>query len=125
MRQISAKLNMYVRSVSIVNNNIEKLTLNFILGSFGALTLFYILFLGNMVMNIVERRSIEVNARSLSSEVRNLELTYLSLSNNVDLSLSYSLGFKDTKANFATRKTLGLRVTGKSSGVPQITQNEI
>lgn len=119
MKAISSKLNMYVRSTGVINNDIEKTALNLILGSFGALALLYVFFLGNMVMNIVERKGLEAEARLLSSEVRNLELTYLSMSNQVDLSLSYSLGFKDIKANFAARKSLG------SATLPKIVQNDL
>ncbi|MEI8174553.1 MAG: hypothetical protein WCG28_01230 [bacterium] len=107
MKQMSSKLNMYIKGVSVVNNNIEKLILNIIFGSFGILALIYILLLGNMVRNIIERQSFEAQARSFSNEVRTLESTYLSLSNSIDLNLAHSMGFKETKATFVTRKTLG------------------
>jgi len=105
--------------VSIINNNIERILLNFVVLSFGTLAFIYLLLLGNMVSNIVARRSLEINARALSGEVRDLELTYLSMSNSVDLPLSYSMGFKETKASFATRKSLGLR------SLSNILQNDI
>ena len=62
-----------------------------------------------MVSNIIARKGYEMDARSLSSEVGELELSYLAKSNNVDLALSYSLGFKEAKATFATRKTVGFK----------------
>lgn len=105
MKQINSKIKMH--SASILNNNIERLVLNIMLWSFAALALWYVLILGNMVSSIVERRTLETNARTLSNEVADLELTYLSVSNNIDLNLSHSLGFKETKAKFATRKSLG------------------
>ena len=98
---------MHIESVSMVNNNVERLALNIIFSSFGILALLYVLFLGNMVKNIIERRSLEAEARAYSSEVGNLELIYLSMSNDVDLDLSYSMGFKEAKVTFATRKSLG------------------
>ena len=109
MKQISSKLKRHMSnaSISIINNNIERLALNFIFWSFGALALLYVLLLSNMVSNIVVRRSLEADVRSLSNEVRNLELTYLSMSNNVDLAFSHSMGFREAKASFATRKSLG------------------
>lgn len=125
MRQISSKLNIYLKSVGVINNNIEKFILNIILLSFGALAFAYILFLGNMVTNIIERRGLEVNIRTLSSEVRDLELTYLSMSNNIDLSLSHSLGFKEAKTTFATRKSLGLRFPNESFGNIKIAPNDL
>jgi len=107
MKQISSKLNIYVRDANIINNDIERITFRFIFWSFGILAFLYVFLLGNMVSNIVQRRNLEVDARALGNEVRNLELTYLSMSDNVDLTLSYSLGFKEAKTIFATRKSLG------------------
>ncbi len=124
MRQIASKLNIYVRNATIIHNSIEKFTLKAIVWSFGVLALLYLVFLGNMVGNIVERRSLEVDALALSSEVSNLELTYLSLSNNVDLAYSYSLGFKEAKTNFATRKSLGLKQGGEAGAVKTL-QNDL
>ena len=125
MKAMSVKFNTYIRGVSVINNNIEKLAFNIIIGSFGALALLYVLFLGNMVMNIVERRSFEAETSLLSSEVSNLELTYLSMSSKVDLALSYSLGFKETKANFATRKALGLLSADGLSPNVNVVQNDL
>ena len=108
MKYISAKLNNFVNYKSMVARvDLDRFTLRFILWSFGILLLVYALLLGNMVFNVVERRSLELHARALSNEVQELELTYLSLSNAIDLDFSHSLGFKETKANFATRKSLG------------------
>ncbi|MBP6060937.1 MAG: hypothetical protein KA515_02985 [Candidatus Pacebacteria bacterium] len=107
MRQASLKLKSYAQSVSIINNNAEALTLRFILGAFILLAMGYILILGNIVLNIIERRATETAVRNLSSEVSDLELNYLALSNNIDLDLSHNLGFREVKAQFATRKTLG------------------
>ena len=104
MQQLSLKLNMYVKSISVVNN-IEKFVLHIIFWSFGILALIYVCLLGNMVKNIVERQAFEVEARALSNEVRNLEVTYLSLSSGVDLSLANSMGFQKIQENFATRKS--------------------
>jgi len=125
MRQISSKLNIYIAGASIINNGIQKLTLNIIFWSFGALVFFYVLILGNMVKNIVERQSLEARVYTLTNEVRNLEATYLSMSNNVDLALSYSMGFKNTQATFTTRKALGLNSASKPLGSLEIVQNDI
>ena len=114
----------YAGGINIVNNNnMQACMLNILLLSFGIFAFIYVLFLGNMVMNIVERRSFEADARVLSSEVGDLEFAYLSMSNNVDLALSYSLGFKEIKANFATRKALGFLPTVSSS--VKIVQNDL
>jgi hypothetical protein len=108
MRTIGLKLKNYAGGISIVDSgNLERRVLHFLLLSFGALAIFYILILGNMVFNIVERRHLEDRVRVLSGEVGNLELSYLSVSNSVDLNLSHALGFKEIDVKFATRKALG------------------
>jgi len=126
MRAISAKLNTYVRSISIVNNNIEKLILNAIFWTFAALLLFYIISLGNMVVNIIERKSVEADIRNIGSEVRSLELTYLSMSNSVDINLSRSLGFIEAKQTFSipTSKSLGFNQNVPSRDI-KVAQNDL
>jgi len=106
MRAATQKLKMHIQNVDIVNTGIERLVLNGMLGGFVFLGLCYALFLGNMVVNIVERRTLEVEARALSTEVSELELTYLSMSGDIDVNLSHLLGFEEIKPNFATRKPL-------------------
>ena len=122
---MSLKLKIYAGSVNVLNNNTEKILFRIIIMSFFALALFYVLFLGNMMMNIMERRSLESDLRVLGSEVRDLELTYLSISNDIDLAFSYSLGFKETKANFTTRKVLGYVPIRDLSSNVKIAQNDL
>ena len=108
MKQASLKLKSYANNVNIIDNgNLQKRILNIMLYTIGALALCYVLILGNMVFNIVERKALEGHALTLSNEVGDLELEYLAVSQKVNLSLAYSLGFKDTKAKFATRKPIG------------------
>ncbi len=108
MKAATLKLKSYTNNVNIIdNNNLQKRILNIMLSTLGILALLYVLFLGNMVFNIVERKALEEHALTLSNDVGNLEQEYLSMSQKVDLNLAYSLGFKETKTQFATRKTLG------------------
>lgn len=108
MRQASLKLKSYANNVVIVDNgNLQKRILNIMFWTLGILAFCYVLFLGNMVFNIVERKSLENYAHSLSNEVGALELQYLTMSQKVDLDMAYSLGFKEIKTKFATRKALG------------------
>lgn len=82
--------------------------LKLLLYAFAGLALCYVLVLGNIVWNIVERRSLESEARTLVNDVSDLELEYLSLSSSIDASLGSSLGFIETRTeHFATRKSLG------------------
>ena len=99
----------YATNVNVANNNSpERKVLNLMLWSLGLLAFCYVLFLGNMVFNIIERRALEADARSLLNEVGNLESEYFSVSNNIDITLATSMGFKDTKdKQYAVRKSLG------------------
>jgi len=98
--------------MAFMNNNVEKLIFKMIFCSFVILSILYLVLLGNMVKNIVARQALEVNSRILSNEVQELETTYLSLSNNIDLPLSYSMGFKEVKPIFVTRQFLGVESGG-------------
>ena len=128
MKRINSQLKRQINNagqIDVVDNDIKRLVWRVLLWSFGLLALLYILFLGNMVRNIAERKSLEADWRSLSNEVGSLELAYLSLSNNIDLPFSYSMGFKETKATFAARKPLGLGITPSSFDNLKTFQDEI
>lgn len=108
MKQASLKLKSYTSNVNIIDNgNLYKSILSTMMFILFILAFFYVVFLGNMVFNIVERKSLEIYANNLNNEVAELELEYLSLSEKVDMNLANSLGFKETKAKYATRKSLG------------------
>ena len=115
MRTIAIKMRGYATGVNIVNNNnMEKRILNMLFISIGILAVLYIFILGTMVFNIIGRKTAEATERTLSNQVATLELQYLSASNKVDLSLSHSLGFTETKAVYATRKALGTLAIAKN-----------
>jgi hypothetical protein len=109
MRQMTLQLKTRIQNVNIMSNNIEvpKIILRAMLLSLGGLAIFYVLILGNMVFNIVERKALEREALTLSNEVGDLELSYLAISSSVDMALSSSMGFKEAKTTFVTRKSLG------------------
>lgn len=109
MRQAGLKLKMSIQNVSITNNNVavERMMLHSMLFVLASLAFWYVLALGNMVYDIVERKSLEKEALSLANEVGQLELSYLSTAEDLDLPLSYKMGFKEAKASFTTRKSLG------------------
>ena len=107
MRTMAAQMKSFIGNVPILNGHMEGVALRSLLTTFGFLALLYILILGNMVWNIIERRAYEAEAHALGTEVRELELEYLELTSKVDLPYSRSLGFKEANATFATRKALG------------------
>jgi len=110
MKQATLKIKNYANNVNVLNNGhrLEGQFLNIILWSFGALALLYVLFLGNMIFNIIERKSLEADARNLSNEVGTLESQYLYVSDKVDVALAESMGFKEIKdKQYAVRKSIG------------------
>jgi hypothetical protein len=75
-------------------------------GIFLALLSLYVFFVSRTVFNIIERKSAESEMRALSSSLSTLEVEYMSLSKNIDLSLASSLGFNESKnIYFASRRT--------------------
>jgi len=119
MSQMVLHFKNRVQSISIMNNNIalSKLTLSTIFFTLIFLTFLYVFILGSMVFNIVERRTLEKQALVLSNEVSDLELSYLSLADKVDMNLSLNMGFKEIQATFATRQS--------SVGRIKLARNEI
>ena len=119
MRQATLQLKTRIQNVNIMNNNIdfEKNILNTMIFIFATLALFYILIIGNMVFNIILRKTLEKEITSLSNEISNLEVSYLAVSSSIDTDLSSTMGFKETKAAFATRKPLGLSLKFQSDEV--------
>jgi hypothetical protein len=108
MKRTTIKIKRYATRINIVdNNNLQKKMLSVLLYAFGILIFAYVLILGNMIFNTVARQSFSSQAKTLSNEVGDLEFKYLALSNEIDLALSSQMGFKEAKASFAVRKSLG------------------
>lgn len=84
---------------------------------FAGLALAYMVILINMVWNIVQRKTLEADARNLSNTVGELELNYLKLADQVDVTMSQKMGFLELKPAFA--------VSSKSLGVVAKANNEI
>lgn len=122
MRAAAIKIKNYASNISD-SSSLRKQIFNFLLITLGALAALYVLLLGNTVWNIVERRALEAQARTLGNEVGELELIYLSAVNKIDPAFSETLGFKEVKAKFVTRKSFE-HMTASSEPL-KITKNEI
>lgn len=123
MKYVSLKLKRYAGNVQVVDNDFRSALCKSLIWYLGALAVFYVVFLGSMVFDILERKALQAEARALGSEVGNLELNYLSLSGKIDLEYSYGLGFKEVKPQFTTRKALGSNLSGASGKI--LVKNEI
>lgn len=124
---MSLQFKTRIQNVNIMNNNIEinRVILNALFFALAALAIFYVLILGNMVFNIVGRKTLEKEMLTLSNDIGKLELSYLSVSSSVDMTLSSVMGFKETKATFATRKSLGYNSGNTNLGNIKLANNEI
>jgi hypothetical protein len=115
MQKYAIKFNN--RTITLVEGSIERnlfVPISFALAMSFAL---YLVFVGFTIVNIVDRKNIDSENRILSSKVSELELAYLSESNNVDLDLAYSIGFKDaSNAVFASSASVekGLSFAGSN-----------
>jgi len=72
----------------------------------GSVLLFsiYIYLIGSITFNVIARKSLETNVASLTSEVNNLDLAYLSSENKIDKEYALSNGFVEVHQNiFASR----------------------
>ena len=86
MKTISIKIKRGVSSASIVENGeIRAKIFKMILFCLAGLAVFYVVFLGKMVSDIIARRSLESQTRILANEVGELELQYLSISDKIAL----------------------------------------
>lgn len=97
-----SSLKMNTRIIN--NDNLMERFFRALCVTLGLLFLSYLYFLGSITFGIVERRALETQAKDLASEVSNLELQYLALSNKIDMRLAGTLGFAETKsARFVSR----------------------
>jgi hypothetical protein len=130
MKKATIKIKKNIQNVNITNNNIEmsRVVLNTMLLTLALLAILYFLILGNTVFNIVQRKNLEKEELGFSSDVGSLELSYLSVSNSVDIALSSSMGFvstQPTQVNYAVRKSLSYNTAPNTLESLKADNNEI
>ncbi len=90
-------------------NIAEKKMFAVLLASIVLSVFLYIFFIGVMSVSAAQRGGIEIQVRTTSSYISELESEYMSLENNITLSYAYKMGFNDPKEiAFATRKTFAV-----------------
>lgn len=73
---------------------------------------FYIYFVNGAIINVVERQKIEKEIASINSRISDLESSYISLNNKINLEYAFSAGFvKVAKEKYVRRKTLGANLS--------------
>ena len=88
----------------VENSYIQKILLRILISSLIVLSVIYIYFIGSITFNVLARKTLEGTVRNLSSNISNLELTYLSSANKINKDFALSKGFVEINNNiFATR----------------------
>lgn len=77
----------------------------YVLAVISALSLvLYVYAINQTVRNIIARQGIERQLSGLTSQIGEMEFTYIAKENSIDLAHAYTMGFKDVTANvFVTR----------------------
>ncbi|MFA6397954.1 MAG: hypothetical protein WDK96_03895 [Candidatus Paceibacterota bacterium] len=103
-------------NTNIVNTgNLEKKVFRGLAISSGFLIALHVFLLCNTVFNVVERKTMEIESRNLSSQIGSLEGEYMSLNKTIDLSLASSLGFKESQnTSFASRQAFARNTLDKN-----------
>jgi hypothetical protein len=107
-------INKIKLNTAVVDNN--DLGKKMFLAASGALMItlsLYVFFVGKTIVNIIHRKAAESEVRSLSAQVSNLEIQYISLAKNIDLDMAKTLGFSESKDTYfaARRSTVGALAT--------------
>lgn len=111
MKSATIKLKSIARAGAFYSPDRARL-LSVALASLAMLAVIYVLILGNMIRDIAERKALDAEANILAGEVRALEESYLDSLSRVDADYSRNMGFKEIKATYAERPSLGSADTG-------------
>lgn len=94
----------------IIANNItessytQKLIFRILISCIILIGLVYVYMIGSITFNVLARKSLEGTVKIASSDISQLELTYLNKVNEIDKEYALSHGFVDINQNiFATR----------------------
>lgn len=90
---------------NIVENSYTRIILfRFLLVGLIIVSLFYVYLISSITFNVLARKSLESTVRTLTTNISQLELVYLSKTNQIDKDYALSQGFVDVKYNlFAAR----------------------
>jgi hypothetical protein len=86
------------------NNYTRKALFKWLIVGLVILAIMYVYFIGSITFNVLARKSLENTVKNLSSNISQLELTYLENLNRIDKNYATSKGFIDVSNNlFASR----------------------
>lgn len=88
----------------VENSYIQRAILRVLVGLLIILSVVYAYLIGSITFNVLARKTLEGTVRTLSSNISNLELTYLGTANKINKDFALSKGFVEVNNNiFATR----------------------
>ena len=86
------------------NMNTQKMLFRIMIISLVVLFTAYVYLIGSITFNVIARKSLESTIANLTTEVNELEISYLDGLNNIDKDYALSKGFVDVRQNiFASR----------------------
>lgn len=89
----------------VQNKDIQRVLLRVFVSALIVLSITYIYLIGSITFNVVARKALESEVRTLGSKVSELELGYLNTTNKIDKGYAISLGFVEAKNNIFTVRT--------------------
>jgi hypothetical protein len=88
------------------NTNTQKILFRILLISLVVLFTGYIYLIGSITFNVIARKTLETKVVNLSSNVNQLDLTYLNNINKIDKEYALSAGFIDTHQNLFVSRNI-------------------
>lgn len=98
-----------------INQHLDKRMFLAVSSAFCMLLMMYVYFVGSTVFNIVERKSAESTMRTLSSSISDMEIEYITLAKNIDLTMAKTLGFNEPKDVYFAARTPVVGAISKTS----------
>lgn len=97
-----------LKKIGKAASNNERKTFYVLVSLIVVVSFFYGFFVQQTIINVVEREKTLKETRVVSSEIGDLESSYIALKNNITLDFAYAQGFKDAKATeYISKRELG------------------
>lgn len=72
----------------------------------------YVIAINQTVRNVVARQKMQVELSQLTSRIAEMEFSYITAKNSIDLSKAYTLGFKDVAINTYVQRNMSVAFAG-------------
>lgn len=92
------------------NTNTQRIIFRVLVSGLIVLSIVYVYLIGSITFNVLARKSLQSTMHNLSTEVSNLELSYLQKANTIDKNYALSLGFVEMHNTIFATRTAATRV---------------